>query len=833
MIPVVNVTKFSDWSELQNIQFNTSPKSSKKSNRYQVFQCQNIITFDIETSNGYLMENGLVHQWDGILYEKYNRNNPYLPNTKEWKNYRDNNPFDKAVKVSLMYIWQCAIETQNGPMAFCGRTWGDFLEFLSLLTDEIRLSVYYKKPSSQLALRDQILHDKKKDRTQVKAFIFIHNLPFEFQHLMNLFGKEFSNYSKRKGTVRPVVFARKARKPMKAVIKYNTVSIEYRDSYVLTNKSLDAWCKDEGLPVQKLHEPEGYYDPIRTPETPLDSNELQYSINDVVSMVYGIEKYRNKYGRLENIPLTQTGSVRLVCREKIAQVNPLWVDLCNEVTKSYSLHFYKRLTEAYAGGWTHANAVHANKLLHDIVCYDFASSYPAVLCTRTYPIHPFEECDLSEYDYLINQDLHDMELNYHYLLVVKVEGVKSITNNTFWSSSKTLELNGAVIDNGKISSCESMTATFTDLDWEVFRRVYSMQYFEVVELYKSKSGYLPVEMIEVILNYYEAKTKLKDAEKDPTLTDEEIASILSRYAEAKQFINSIYGVMVTKILDRFVMITDGKWKTYDTGVYAMGDQIEVKDEEMYFFDTIESMSDESTFISYQLGVWCTAWARHNLWDCIGAQDDNGDFFMDEKIVYCDTDSTKGLFGAEEIAWFDRYNEGIADIERKVAAFVGFDEALFHPTTVKGKEKRLGIFAREDDCIEFKTLGAKRYCDLVEVTNKKTGKTETAVQCTIAGLPKSAGVAKIKNVDDFVDGMEWNVLESKKKMAYYNDNQPIAEWVDRDGNHYMSTEYDKYGICIMPTSFKLTMSPEYKQFIADLENGEIMEDDENLIPMLRF
>ena len=35
--------------------------------------------------------------------------------------------------------------------------------------------------------------------------------------------------------------------------------------------------------------------------------------------------------------------------------------------------------------------------------------------------------------------------------------------------------------------------------------------------------------------------------------------------------------------------------------------------------------------------------------------------------------------------------------------------MTHPKTPKGKEKPLGIFDREKDWSEFKTLGAKRYC----------------------------------------------------------------------------------------------------------------------------
>ena len=133
--------------------------------------------------------------------------------------------------------------------------------------------------------------------------------------------------------------------------------------------------------------------------------------------------------------------------------------------------------------------------------------------------------------------------------------------------------------------------------------------------------------------------------------------------------------------------------------------------------------------------------------------------------------------------------------------------------MKGKVKRLGIMEREEDCEEFKTLGAKRYVDLID------GK----IHCTIAGLPKSAGEAKIKSVSDFNDGLVWNTRESEKVIAMYNDSQPDTVWTDRDGNQYKSK--DRFGICLQPTTFDLSISGEFKRFLRTLATGKIDNEDD--------
>jgi hypothetical protein len=350
--------------------------------------------------------------------------------------------------------------------------------------------------------------------------------------------------------------------------------------------------------------------------------------------------------------------------------------------------------------------------------------------------------------------------------------------NTYWSSSKCEnELQRVYIDNGRVLSADEMIIYAADYDWDTFTKAYNFDSIEVLELYKAEADYLPLEMIDLILTMYNYKTTLKGVE-----------GAESKYKESKEFINSLYGCLVTKIVTDPVLFMDGDWMKTD---YDM----------TVFTETLSHEKVEKTFGSYQLGIWVTAIARYNLWRFI--------IKFDTRIVYCDTDSFKGDFTDDDLAFVDEYNKYVEELENKVALHYGFDPNLYAPKNPKGKVCRLGVADREHDCI-LKTLGAKRYC--VEEDGE--------LHMTVAGLPKKS-VSKLKSLDDFNNNTFWNVKESGKKCSYYNDNQSECVWIDEDGKAYNSS--DKYGIAIIPTSFNMSMSDEFRMLI-ELMSGNVSDDD---------
>lgn len=747
-----------------------------KQGKYNSFRCCNIITFDIETSNGWRQPNGKVIGFSHEHYNlKYDNDGNLIAGCPKYHDMIEN-----GEPVSCLYIWQIAVESMDGNIyVFIGRTWESLDNFMTMLATEIRRQSIYGKDCVNRDLENNFV---MKSKHNVYSELYIHNLGFEYQHLRNIYDKKFAGKGRGKKSGGNV-FARQSRKPMKASINISKVKFEYRDSLVLVNKSLSNWCKDEHLAVQKLEEPKDYYLEIRTPKTPLKDEEINYSINDVVSMVHGIRKYRDKYETLSNIPLTQTGEVRRTCRAKIAKHNPSWAKQCYDVTISYTPSEFKRLAWLFQGGWTHANKCYVGYNIKDVKCFDFASSYPAVMCTRTFPLGKFITCDPSEFSDLEAQDLNNPKFRWY--MKVKVKNVKSKLQNSYWSLSKVAvdedrPIQNQVVDNGRIYCCDYMITYMTDLDWDTFKQCYYYDTVEVLEIYKSLSGYFPSEMIETILDYFQYKTSLKGQ-----------ANSESLYCESKQFINSIYGVFVTKIISSIISFDEEGWHSTEP------------DDET-FYDMLHQTSEEESFTMYQAGVWVTSWARHNLFDFI--------IPLDKRICYCDTDSIKGVFTEDDIKFIEEYNNSIASLEDKVATLLGIDPSKFTALTSKGKIKRLGVMEREADCQEFKTLGAKRYVDLVD----------GEIECTIAGLPKRAAKAKITSVDMFDNNLFWDTSESEKLMAHYEDHQKPCVWTDRDGVEYFSEA--QYGICLQPTTFDLSMSDDFIKFLNTLKYGFSRDDE---------
>ena len=741
------------WSDIYKIKFNFTTGA------YKSKILQTICCFDIETSNGWRQPDGKVIGFDHQLYKS----------DEEYRNKIDN----LGSPVSCLYVWQMAIEDKKDIKVFMGRTWDEFDEFLNMLTTEVRRQAFYGKKCIDRMTENAYAMKMQKS---VTMFLEVHNLGFEFQHLRNLYEVDFSDANAS-------VFARQSRKPMKAVMHMNKVKLEWRDTYVLTCKSLKNWCKDEKLPVQKLEEPKDYYLVMRTPQTELTDEEINYSINDVVSMVYGIQKYRDKYESLKSIPLTQTGEVRRRCVETIAIPNPDWAKHCHDVTVNYSPAEFKRLVHLFQGGWTHANKMYVGETVKDVKCFDFASSYPFCMVSMTYPIGQFEECDVNEFKTLESQDLYNPD--YHWYMKIELHDVVSRLDNSYWSLSKVAfdeddPISMQIVDNGRIFSCDHLIAYMTDLDWATFKKAYKFKNAKVKSLYKSKSDYLPKEMIETILDYFQYKTSLKGVPDSETL-----------YNTSKQFINSIYGVAVTRVITDIVSFDRNGWTSTDP-------------DDQTFEEMLHQTSEERAFTLYQAGIWVTSWARYNLWTFITE--------LDEHICYCDTDSIKGCFDDNDLKFVEDYNKHVEELENRVAKHLGIDPAKYTAQTSKGKTKRIGHMERESDCQEFRTLGAKRYVDLVD----------GEIECTIAGLPKSAAKAKIKSVDDFNDGLFWETDESEKLIARYEDNQKPCDWTDRDGNVYHSTA--KYGICLQPTTFDLSISEEFSHFLTMLRTGIIDRSD---------
>lgn len=792
---MLNITD--NYDVVYNINFKkyTQKKKSKKS--IKTIHINNITTLDTETSSGFRQKSGLVIPFSNTYLEKWMKMKKKFAGRDDCPDFlKGDRPRIYKNPISLMSIWQVAFEMNSKDITVCyGRDYESLIDFMTRFADSAWNYVNFGY--NQLHVWDQdIATQYRKKGDKIVVHMYVHNFTYDYQFLRNIL--KFDN-----------VFARTIRKPMRAEVKIQDVTFVFHDTLCLVHKKLAKWAEDENLPVKKA-EGKWEYSKLRNPKTPLSADELEYCVDDVVTMIYGLQKYRKKYhNKLSEIPMTQTGEIRQTCRSKISAVNYEWAESCYYIDHSYSFEFFTELCHAFMGGWTHANQRYSDRLLglksenpeafgdQKLMCYDFASSYPSVMTTRRFPVSQFREIDEQRLRYLEMQDLHSS--NYRYLVKVRIHDFYSLTQNTFFSSSKCIlpaddkkaafDKMALKLDNGKINAGKVMVATMTDLDWDIFKKTYQIGSYEILKAWEADADYLPAEMILTILDYFAKKTSFKD-----------VAGKESQYTESKQWINSIYGVMVTKVITDEILYDDKNgWSKKSITEEDFIKKMSIPENPA----KIDKGISES-FTTYQAGVWVTAWARHNLWDAI--------LHLDRKTVYCDTDSIKGFFDDTDQQWFDDYNKNVVSkLQEEVANHYGFSIDKFKALTPKKVEKQLGIFAQEygDGAVLFKTLGAKRYC--IEWYEKG----EHHIETTIAGLSKKCGLKLIKSAADLNNGLYWSPSISEKLMAHFSDTKPgqvyqESDWVDSYGNWYHSK--DKFGIMLEPTGFDLSLADEYNQLL---------------------
>ena len=580
-----------------------------------------------------------------------------------------------------------------------------------------------------------------------KKIVYIHNFSFEFQFLINVLQFDY-------------VFARQARKPLFA--EWSTY--QFRCSYFLTNMSLAVWAEQRKLKVKKLVG-DLDYTVLRTPKTKLTDTELAYCFNDVLVMYYGLLQYKEKYGHIIDIPFTQTGEVR---KEVIERMNvsseykyrKRCLKLIPETIEDYSL-----LCDCFMGGYTHSNAIHTNIVLENIRSKDIASSYPTVMCLEKYPMTYFEEtipCD----DYFNND-------NYSYIITFDVEHLRSKRWNTWLSFSKCSKIKGYSLDNGRVLKADFVQLSLTNIDYEMFQLCYDFENLNIIDFRVSSNDYLSPTFVKYILELYGNKTTLKGIEEQEPL-----------YMKSKQYINSMYGMMVTKNITDTIEFEEDRWKK------------ELLNKNSFYTKIAsEKKKLSKTFGAFQFGVWVTAYARRNLWKGILA--------LDYNVVYCDTDSIKYIDCDSN--FFNEYNEKIADRENMRADMLGIPRDTFIPKDKKGISHRLGIYDDEGVYKKFKTLGAKKYCYI----NKKN-----KLLMTVSGVRKSA-VSQLHNIDDFKDGTVFDVEHAQKLLMTYIDDMTPIVWNKGQYDEFYS-KY-QYGICPQPTTYSLGITDDYESILTMVQN----------------
>lgn len=576
----------------------------------------------------------------------------------------------------------------------------------------------------------------------VKKIVFVHNLSFEFQFLRSHFN------------IKDMV-SRKSRKVMK--FKLADYNIEFRCSLYMTNSSLQNLPKLYNLPVEKKVG-DLDYTKIRHSKTPLSAKELGYCEYDCLVVYEYIKMELQNYKRVDRIPLTSTGQVRRELHELLAKD----YNYKHKVSDMYNTRpsVYNLLVQAFAGGYTHANFIYADEVLPNIDSYDETSAYPYVMCTEKFPCTLFKQCSIKKASEMVDK--------LAYLMLVKFNNIKCKYFNNFISASKCINIKKHRADNGRIIEAEEIIIALTDIDFKFILDTYNIGSYEILECYSAVYKHLPIKFINFILDKYVNKTQFKG-----------VPGMELNYAKEKSKFNSLYGMTVTNMI-RDDVIYDDK---------AGWSENELTNAQIY--DKLTDEKDKG-FLNFAWGVWVTAYARNNLLRRV--------IDLDDKVVYCDTDSIKCYPGYDKSV-FDRYNKSVAEKIKEVSTRLNIPYDKYNPADVKGKTHLLGEFTYEGRYNKFITQGAKKYC--VEINGE--------IEITVSGVPK-CGAKCLNRVEDFRDNLVFDYETTNKMFLAYNDEQLPIDLVDYNGIKYKVE--DKTGVSLLPCTYKLGKAYDYAQLLTD-------------------
>lgn len=629
----------------------------------------------------------------------------------------------------------------------------------------------------QFGINDQVYYgryleefnDLLRELPEGEKIIWVHNLAYEFHFLASIM-----KFKK--------VFAKLPHKPLKCV-PAEFPDIEFRCSYMLTNLSLEKWGKELGFPKEDPID----YMVVRTPEYKLDRKTLKYCERDCQVVYKGIKDHLRRYENVFDIPLTSTGKVRRPVKDLLYKI-PNYDKYIKRLVPSAEI--YTLLRCLFAGGYTHVNRYFAGRIIEGLIeHYDFASSYPAAMCAYKFPCQPFTY----RTETYIPKD-HTFE-NYAFIFKLRFKNIRSTTINTYLQRSK-CSCTNATYDNGRIVCADEISTVCTEVDWMIIKDHYEWDELYLEDSWYSKKDYLPKKLIKYILKLYNDKTTLKG-----------VKDMEDIYMIAKQYINAIYGMSVTDIIQADVLYTDtGDWFIKNITMDDLTNKLKA-------LSNTYRKRDRRYFMSYAWGCWVTAYARFNLWKCMDmcTHDDLG---KGADALYMDTDS---IF-ARGHHDFTAYNEYITGKLYAMCDHYNIDKSLLSPVNPKGKKCPLGIFDKEPDIEEFKALHAKCYCYRDASDHK--------LYLTVAGINKEA-VAMLKDLDDFEDGFCFDKDDASvhKNLHTYISDQPD---ITIDGHTYSY----RSGINMRPTSYTIKQSDEYERMLEFIQQFTLDDLNEITINTLK-
>ena len=586
-----------------------------------------------------------------------------------------------------------------------------------------------------------------------RMVFFIHNLGYEYTFFKDLWDIEYEES-----------FALSEHHPVSLI---TTTGIFFRDSYKMTNQSLEVLSKDWS-PKWKKNKELMDYSELRTPYTKLDENTLIYSALDVLSLSDAILPFLQARG--ENIwsrcP-TSTSFIRTNLKKRVG------VGVKHRTPEQIQYHrildlqrmeweVFCLMTRLSRGGNTHMNRAYTGMLLQDVYHGDIKSSYPGQAVNEPeFPLGFWAPMDRGS-------DIETLELfeanNYCCIADVLLLNprLKQGITVPYISISKMVIVEGSGMeasDNGRyMGGLDAIQVSIFGVEWPIIKAQYDFDGAIIVNGYFSRKGYLPDIVRNFILELFQKKTELKNVK------GKEV-----EYMLAKIDVNSVFGMAYTNPIRPRAKIGD--------------DGIHVEELEDPAAELEKFQRSIGYFLPYSWGAMIACLGRVQLQKMIDA--------VGEDFVYCDTDSVFALNPEKSRAAIQKLDKELSEHRAKCGINITFKDK-------SGKEHELGSIDEEPVCEYFKSFGAKKY---ITVENGE-------LTCTIAGVPKTAGAKIIGTPENFQLGMNFKGEETGKNCLWYNDD-PQMLLHDEQGREIEIHS----NVAMMPVDYLLSISPDYMECLS--------------------
>lgn len=622
---------------------------------------------------------------------------------------------------AIMYIWQCGLYVDGEYYITYGRTWEEWSQLQDAINQHLG---------------------------GVKIVCMVHNLSYEFQFLAGLYDMQD-------------VFCLQARK----ILTASFGCIEYRCSYIWTNKSLNMFLRDMEVTHAKKSGADYDYNKKRYPWTEMTADEIEYCQNDVIGLLEAtVKKLEKDHDTVYTMPRTSTGYVRRDTRKALANVAIGFLKPKVEV--------YEKLRLAFRGGNTHANRFYVGKVLKNVQSCDRSSSYPDVMLNQKYPMTPFKKVPDG-----MAAIKRAMRAGLAILCTMSIADVE--LSNDKWGApyipvTKCTYLENAVEDNGRVLSADMLVIEVTDVDIDIILDEYTGN-IDFSDIYTAEKDYLPKEYRELVRKYYIAKTKLKGVEGEEY-----------EYVKSKNLLNSLYGMCATDPGKDDIIFDAGAYQQVETDV---------------------AKNIKKTLLPYQWGVWVTAYARKELEEMIKIAGDN--------FVYADTDSCKYI--ADESIDFTAYNQRCTTASLDSGAFA--DDP-------KGKRHYMGVAEYEGEYYHFLTWGAKKYASedengKVDITiagvRKRSAKNAKGEIVEMGGGDELEASGGLK---EFKPGYIFH--KSGGLESLYNDDTDY--WATIDGHDLHVTR----NVCLRPSTYTVSIGEKYHSILDEVNSRLITIDTDRAL-----